>query len=157
MAFFNARQAADAGTDEAPDSLGIGLGDLQPGILDRLHRCPDAVVDEGVHFLGFLQIQVAFNLKILHRSTDAHWKIADVESGDRPDPAAASQNMSPGGLHGAAHRGHDAHARYYHPPLDHATALICITLKKTRPRPPAAVAAIDPELSRTNALTPNAT
>ena len=123
MAFLDTRQTADAGANEGSDPVGVRLGNFQPRVPDRLHRRADAVMDKGIHLLGVLGIQVLFDLKILHRAADTYRKTAHVEGGDRPDPAAARQDIGPGGLHGVANRGYDAHACHYHSPLGHGTPL----------------------------------
>ncbi len=62
------RQAADAGADANADALGVLLAHLQPGILERLHPCRQAEMDEAIHAARILGRKILGHIESLHLS-----------------------------------------------------------------------------------------
>ena len=108
IALLNAAQATDAGTDGDADALGVFVGNFQSGIPDGLDARSHAIVDEGRHLAGVLGLHVVRDVKVLHRATEAHGKIADIKMGDGRDATLACQDIGPGIRHVSAHGGNHA-------------------------------------------------
>ncbi|OPZ05180.1 MAG: hypothetical protein BWZ09_01267 [Alphaproteobacteria bacterium ADurb.BinA305] len=90
------RQAADPRTDIDADAVGVGLGDLDAGVADRLDASGHAVVDEHIHAASFLGRQVGGHVEVFHLACDAGGEVARVETGDRTDAALAGDQVGPG-------------------------------------------------------------
>jgi hypothetical protein len=103
-------QAADARAGDHAHAVEVGLLEVHARIGHGIHARGDAVVHELVHAPGFLRRQVLVELEVLHGAAEAAGEIGRVETGDRRDAAHAIDDIGPGRLHGAAHRGNDAKA-----------------------------------------------
>ncbi len=53
LGFFNAGQTTNPRTDDNAHTLSIDAVDIQTAILPGLHTCHHAVMDKGIHLLGF--------------------------------------------------------------------------------------------------------
>jgi hypothetical protein len=82
LLFFDHRQAADAGTDDHADAVGIFFGDDHARILQRLDTGGHAVMDKGIHVAGFLGRDVVLDIEAFDfaRKTGRKWRC--VELGD---------------------------------------------------------------------------
>ena len=100
------------------DALGIGVGYLQSGILERLDARGHAELHEAVHFARLFLGQITGRIEVLDFAGDGAGKTAGVKMGDRPDTALAGQDIAPVRLEPYAQRRHDAK------PGDDDTALL---------------------------------
>jgi len=65
VGLLDQRQAADPGTDIDADALGVGFGNLDARIADRLDAGGHAELDEDIHATRFFRVEVLRNVKIL--------------------------------------------------------------------------------------------
>src|SRR5690606_12470305 len=116
---LDAEDAADARTDDRTDALGIGLVDLQPGIIQSHERGGQAVVDERLHLLGVLGRDEDGGVEITDLAGDAGAEPAGVEIGDRADAGSAVDDAVPTAGQGVAQRRYHAHAGDHDATLTH--------------------------------------
>ena len=89
------RQAADPGADAHADALHVARVAVEPGVLHRLHRRDEAVVDERVVAARFLAGQVLRDVEALHLAGDLRRKRRRVEARDPRDPRAPGEDARP--------------------------------------------------------------
>ena len=108
MRVFDQRQTANARADVHPDAHSLLVAERfvggQTRIFDSLHRCGNAVVDEGVHRAGFLGSHVVFHIEALDLARDLAGKGAGIEFGDRPNARLPGQQSLPGSRDGISYR-----------------------------------------------------
>ncbi len=89
------RQAADAGTDDDADALGVLLGDRQAAVVEGLDARGDAVMDERIHVARFLRRDVLLDVEALDLAGDATGQRRRVEARDRVDARPAGEDVGP--------------------------------------------------------------
>ena len=76
------------------DARGVGFGDLQAGILHRLHCRAEPVVHEGIHLPRFLGRHVFLGIESLYCPAEARRESADIEARDGTNAAVAGHDAS---------------------------------------------------------------
>src|SRR5262249_27181 len=71
------------------------LVDLQSGARDRLIRRPDGVLDEVIHLLELLLLDVVLALEVAALAGDPGREVGGVEAGDPADARAAVDEPVP--------------------------------------------------------------
>jgi len=108
---FDGADAADAATDHDADArLVQPLDTLETGVFDGLGGRADRVLEESVEALGFLGLDVGFDVEVLHLAGDTGTKICRIEVGDGSDARTAFDESFPEGLERGAHGADDPHA-----------------------------------------------
>jgi hypothetical protein len=92
----------------------VGVGDLDAGVLDRLHRSGDAVVDEDIHPARFLRRHVDADIEATHLAGDLAAEGGGIELGDAVDAGTPGDQPVPGGLQVIAERAHHAEPGHHH-------------------------------------------
>ncbi len=106
------RETADTGPHRDTDPVTVFLGDLQPGIPERINTGSDTVVHENVHATGIPFVHVPGDVEVRNRPRDLCRKTAGVEGVEPADTAPAFADILPGGFQVVANRGNDPHAGY---------------------------------------------
>lgn len=73
----------------------LGGADLDARILQRVGTGRDTVLDEDIHFLELLALDIALGLETLDLACNARRKRAGAEAGDRADPADPVHDAPP--------------------------------------------------------------
>ena len=92
MRLFDHRQPADARADIDADASGIGFGDLEAGVLQRLNPGCDAEMDETVHAARLLRRQVRGDVEVLYFARDPAREQTRVEVGDAADSGLGGED-----------------------------------------------------------------
>ena len=88
-------EPADARRDEDADAVGVLRRDLEPGVADGELGRRDRELDEDVHLLDVLPVDVLQRVEPLDLTRDARREVLRVEVRDRADPAPAGQQSPP--------------------------------------------------------------
>src|SRR5690606_34834409 len=88
-------QTADTRPHGNADAITIGIGDLQPGLVQRTDSGGYAVMDEQVQLAGFLAGHVELVIEITDGTTGAAVQRTDVHVFDRPEAALARNGGLP--------------------------------------------------------------
>ena len=110
MRLLDQRQAADAGADVDADALGIGFGDFETRVADRLDAGGHAELDEDIHAARFLGVEILLNVEILHLACHVRGERCGIETGNPGDSGATGNQVIPGFRDGIADRGDDTQA-----------------------------------------------
>ena len=114
VVLLNQTQTADAGTDRHTDALGILLVDDETGIIQRLHACGDAVLDEEIHLASFFAVDtVLLGIEILDLACEAGRKLAGVKVFDGRNAALPVEQGLPAGFGSVAYRGKHPQAGHH--------------------------------------------
>ncbi len=108
-------EATPGSTPEAAedaDAIGVLGGDVQPRITPGLDAGRHAVMDEGIHLLGFLGPHVIGHIETLDLARDLAVEHRGVETRHPADARTTVNEVVPGGLHIVAHGRHDAQSGY---------------------------------------------
>ena len=108
--FFDAANAADAGTNQYARTFGIGVGDFQAGIVHRHIRRCQAVMDEDIHLFDIFRRQERFRIEPAHFTGNAGVVSGCVEMADRTNTGTAVADRIPGTGQIISDRRDDAHA-----------------------------------------------
>ena len=98
MLAFDGAEPADAGRDEDADTRGVVGRDLEVGALHREVRRGHGVLDEGVHLLDVLLVDVVQGVEALDFARDLTGELRDVEPRDTADAAASGAERVPVGF-----------------------------------------------------------
>jgi len=110
IGLLEARDTAHADADDDTGPLRYGHRRRQPRVLDRHLRRRERVLDEDVHLLQVLALDVALGLEVPHLARDARRQARRIEARDRSDTGATRDELRPVGLDTAAERGDQAEA-----------------------------------------------
>src|SRR6185437_3767917 len=112
-------EAADARAADGAAACRVRLGEVDPGVLDRLDAGGDAVVHELVHAPQLLGIEVAARIEVLHLPAETDRELRHIEPRDRSDATLTGENGLPARLDTAAHGRDQSHAGYDYATLAH--------------------------------------
>jgi hypothetical protein len=101
-------QSADAGADEGTDVVGIGLGEIETGILERLPGGVDSELGIAVGAAGFLRRRKrGSGVEILDLRSDLRVERGGVKGRDFFDAAFAGDEVIPENVHAVSEGCHD--------------------------------------------------
>src|SRR5690606_3419910 len=126
--------SADARAHDDADTRRVGFRDLDAGILDRLLRCRDAVMDEGIALACFLRLHVLRDIEVDDRAGEASRERRDVKRLDRADAALAVAHVAPAFVDRIADGRDEPEPRDYDSPLRHALVLDSVEGRDQRRR-----------------------
>jgi hypothetical protein len=86
---FDHRQAADAGTNDHANAIGIFLGHGDSGILDCLDAGCHAEVDEFIHVTRFFGVEVVLDVEAFHFTRETGGEGRRVKTSNVSDPGFA--------------------------------------------------------------------
>src|SRR6516225_7888799 len=113
------RQPTDARADAHADAIHVAFVAFEGGVLDRIHRRNEAVVNESVVAAGFLAREVLGDVETFHLAGDLRRKRVRVETRDLRDAGASRENVLPRGFDAVAYRGKNAQPGYDDATLGH--------------------------------------
>ena len=134
---LDAEDAADAGTDQRADALGIFVGDFQTRIVHRHERRSDAVMDERIHLLHILGGHEGAGIEVADLAGDARGELRDIERGDGAQTGTSVDDAVPAAGHVIAQWRDHAHAGDHYATLAHIQ-LLGVILAPAPARLPAA-------------------
>src|SRR5258708_3022390 len=102
------RQPADSRADIDADASGIGLGDLEAGVFQRLNPGRDAEMDETVHAARLLRRQVRGDVEVLYFACDPTGEQTRVEVGDAAYAGLGGKDARPGFVNSVTDRGENS-------------------------------------------------
>ncbi len=127
---FYAVQTADAGSNCDTGPAGIGIGNLDTRILDRIAGRCNAIVNKFWHAACIFLCYEGSDIEVPDLTAKAHRKGGYIESGDRADAAFAGKNIVPGNFNRVANRRNNSQAGYNNASFGQDSSLLNILLKK---------------------------
>lgn len=110
LLLFDHRQAADAGTDDDADAVGVLFGHDHAGILHGLDTGRHAVMDERIHVAGFLGRDVVLDVEAFDFTGKTGTESLRVKLGDGGNTGLALDRRGPRVGNIIAYRGYGAQA-----------------------------------------------
>src|SRR5207245_9627494 len=110
IALLDPRPPADARADIDADASGIGFGDLEAGVFQRLNPRCDAEMDETVHAARLFRRQIRGDVEVLYFARDPAGEQTRVGVGDAADAGLRGEDARPGFGNRVAERADNSYA-----------------------------------------------